>query len=141
MEKVSGKRGWIDVLNTGGIRKGLTQKVTAEQGLEGSGGDGHEDVADSIPVRRHHQGTDVRMILRGRWCDWSRGGACGREAPTDAGSQILQGPVGHCEDFGFCSMWNGNLLQGFKQKDEATFLSPEKITVAVGLRTEPRGRR
>ena len=30
-------------------------------------------------------------------------------------------------------------MQGFKQKDEVTFLSPEKIIVAVVLRTDPGG--
>ena len=52
--KKSGGRDWIDILNNG---KGKCQGrphlkgVTAEQGLARRGNIGHENVADSIPVR------------------------------------------------------------------------------------------
>lgn len=60
--------------------------MTAEQGLEGSGGDGHEEVADSTPLRRDSQYTDLRKALQVRLYEWTEEGALGGEVQNETGS-------------------------------------------------------
>ena len=53
------------------------------------------------------EGT-IRERMSGRFCKEDGVTGAGEEhleeVQTEAGSQVLQGPVGNCEDSGFCSV-------------------------------------
>lgn len=62
--------------------------MIAEQGLEGSEGDGHKEVADSNPLRRDSQCIDLRKALQERWCEWTEEGILGGEIQNETGSEM-----------------------------------------------------
>lgn len=97
--------------------------MTVEQGLEGSGGDGHKEVADSTPLRRDSQCTDLRKALQGRWCEWTEEGALGGEVQNKIGRTLWE--TVRTLAFAPCEMGN------HEQKDDAAFLNPAKIILAV----------